>query len=287
VQDTPPGDDRTENPPPDGDEQALAQAATNTPQPTAPAFPSPTAQTDGRIIYEVVEGDTLSAIASRFGIELEQLYALNDLNEDSLIRIGQAVVLGSEGRDGDVDDLPAPLPPGVELGEDGNLIYEVQEGDTLLAIAVRYDLSLEEILALNPALGGDSLLQLGQQIVVGQRRQPESVGGSTDMPQGTGTATPVTQGATATLAATSVMMPTETRSVATATATQALAASEGMGTPSGNDQLEGATREAAPIAERSTPTWLMVVIIFVVITGASGITLLILGARKSAGREPQ
>lgn len=285
LEDIPPGDDGTEDPPPDDDPQALAQAATSTPQPTVPAFASPTAQADGRIIYEVVEGDTLSAIASRFGIELSELYALNDLNDNSLLRIGQTLVLGSEDRSGDLGDVPQPLPPGVELGEDGNLIYEVQEDDTLLAIAVRYDLSLEELLAFNPAISEDSLLQLGQQIVVGQRRQPESVGGSTDIPEGTGTATPAAQQVVATSTSTPVMLPTETRRVATATATQAIAADGPVGTPSQNDGVEGTTRDAVPIAERSTPTWLMVVIVFVVISGASGITLLILGARKSADRE--
>jgi LysM repeat protein len=57
---------------------------------------------------------------------------------------------------------PTPVPP---------LTYEVEPGDTLSSIAVAYNVSMEEILALNPTLDPD-LLQIGQIILI-QHTQPE------------------------------------------------------------------------------------------------------------------
>jgi len=50
---------------------------------------------------------------------------------------------------------PTPLP---------TLEYIVDTGDTLLAIAVRYDVSIQSILQINPGLNSQSILSVGQRI---------------------------------------------------------------------------------------------------------------------------
>lgn len=199
----------------DQTQSSLASAATNS---SADALPTPDSQ--GRIIYEVASGDTLSAIAFRFGVTLEELYRYNDLDENSLLSIGQPLIVGFEGgepAEGTLSPLPvsaAPLPTGVEVRDDGMLVYRVEEGDTLLAIAVRSNLAMEEILALNEGLAEDSFLQIGQEIIVGERRQPQSTGGSTDLPQQAATATPEPlPTATPTATATITPQPTPTEAV--------------------------------------------------------------------------
>ncbi|MFW6068576.1 MAG: endo-1,3-alpha-glucanase family glycosylhydrolase [Chloroflexota bacterium] len=259
----------------------LAQDATATPAQDATPLASPTAQADGRIIYEVAEGDTLSAIAARFGLTLQELYAMNDLDEDSVLTLGQEIVLG-------ISDEPAeegegePLPPGVEVGPDDTLVYQVQENDTLVGIAVEHDLELEELLALNPTLTEDSLLQLGQDIVVGERRQPGSTGGSTDLPEGMAT-TEVTATETVTAASPT---PAVTPSVVAATPTEALAVVEDTATPPSAPpgSEEQAVEEADPPAgagNRPIPSWLIAVGAFVFVTGLSGAVLFYLGSRQS------
>jgi LysM repeat protein len=147
--------------------------------PLVPAA-SPTPRPDGGIVYQAVEGDTLSAIAFRFDVPLEELYTYNELTPDSIINVGQPIILGFAGTPGATSPAAPTLPAGVHARENGTLVYVVEEGDTLLAIAAAHDLRLAELLSMNPDVNKNTLLQIGQEIVVGQRRQPQSVGGSTD-----------------------------------------------------------------------------------------------------------
>ena len=271
----------------DGGENSgsLAQAATNTPAPTL--FASPTPQPDGRVVYEVAEGDTLSAIAFRFNLTLEELYALNELDEAAVLSIGQPIVLGrseeSAIEPGPESTVTQGAPSGA--GEDGTgpETHQVVANDTLLAIAIQYNLTMDQLLALNPTLSEDSLLQLGQELVVGQRDGPESVGGSTDFPEGTATlAVTVT---TAALEPTAPGQATETSSAPSATATQGLAAVSDPNAVQNGDlerdvAIDGGSQEPES-SRQSTPLWLMLVIAFVLVAGVGGVVLYILGARRS------
>jgi hypothetical protein len=60
-------------------------------------FPTPTPGPDGRILYEVQEGDTLWRIASVTGVDLDQLRQLNNLGVDDVIIPGQYLLLGLAG----------------------------------------------------------------------------------------------------------------------------------------------------------------------------------------------
>lgn len=55
-----------------------------------------------------------------------------------------------------ITPTPTPIPP---------LVHQVQEGDTLIAIAVTYDTTVEAILDLNPDVDPD-LLQVGQLLLI-------------------------------------------------------------------------------------------------------------------------
>jgi LysM repeat protein len=50
---------------------------------------------DGTVTYIVQANDTLMGIAARYGISLDTLYALNGLNEKSVIYIGDMILLSS------------------------------------------------------------------------------------------------------------------------------------------------------------------------------------------------
>lgn len=196
---------------------------TPSPPPTATPAASPTPRADGSVVYEVVAGDTLLGIAARFDVSPDDIYAYNNLTPDSVLQVGQSLILVPA-----TGATPAPsptagattLPAGVTLTEAGLLVHQVVTGDTLLAIANQYDLTLEELLALNEGLTRASVLQVGQTIVVGQQRQqPASTGGSTDQPGGTTAATiPATAVATFTPLPTLTLAPATATSAATAAA---------------------------------------------------------------------
>lgn len=251
---------------------AAAQEATSAP------VPSPTARADGSIVYEVQSGDTLSSIAFRFGVPLEELYAYNDLTADSLINVGQSLILGyTEEASTPVPAEPA-VPEGVEVGEDGALVYRVQEGDTLIGIAVQYDLTMEEIYELNDDLTEESVLSVGQPIVVGQRQQPNSIGSSADVPPTatTDVASPtVTSTATATVTRTPSPVPSipplsgTRRGEVAMTGTDAPTPAGGAATPEVNESAASIWTDLLPMVAG-----------IVILLGLSGGILVYIGRRR-------
>jgi LysM repeat protein len=177
--------------------------ATYTPTPVA----SPTAQSDGLIVYVVQPGDSFIHISDMFDVPLEELYALNGLEEGSLLAIGQRLIIGKAGQLGGRN--AGPDYPGALILPNGNIVYQLREGDSLYGIAQRYGLTLDELLELNAGLDETSILQIGQQIVVGFRPLPAEVGGSTDQPILTDTPSPTLE-LTATASATTAPTATAT-----------------------------------------------------------------------------
>lgn len=265
-------------------ENVAAQDETPAPTGTGPASPpsqpSPTAQPDGSIVYEVAEGDTLSAISARFQVPLESLYAYNDLDEDSLLRVGQSIVIGfSDESQAQAGTSPA-IPPGAELRDDGTLVHVVEQGDTLISVAVQYDLTMDEILALNAELTEESLLQVGQDIVIGQRQEPADVGGSTDFPESTASAPP---SPSPDVPETSTPSP-----VPTVTATTQVAEAESSEPADGApDDSPAPTSQAADGSEPASrafnagPTWLPFIAGFIVLLAVTGSVFFYLGWRRS------
>jgi len=184
---------------------------TNTPSPTSSPTPvaSPTAQADGSIIYEVVAGDTFLGIASKFKLNVNTIYDLNNLTAESLLTIGQRLIIGYTNELGQAEQVPSF--PGATIRKDGTAVYKVVEGDTPIGIAVRYGLTLEELFELNSGINAESILRIGQELIVGRLPIPEEVGGSTDRP--TETAISVTETAEPTFTPTTlveIVSPTST-----------------------------------------------------------------------------
>jgi LysM repeat protein len=187
--------------------QPVAQTTplpTNTPKATIAPLPTNTPLPDGRIIYNVQAGDTLISIAVSYGLTLDEIYALNNLKPDALLTIGQPIVVGFDQQIVQATQtavaaaLPAESPtptllegyPNTTIRDnDGAIVYQVKPGNTLIEIAVTYDLTMEELYSLN-GLTDQSIISIGQEIVVGYIPTPEVVGGSADLPLDAPTATP-------------------------------------------------------------------------------------------------
>lgn len=148
-----------------------AQAQTS---PLTP-IPSPTAASNGQITYLVTSGDTLVAIANRFQLNLELLYIYNGLNENSLLTIGQPLILGFTNSYTGTTFLEAY--PHARVRPNGLITHIIQSGETLISIAVNYNIPLEQLYELNQ-LNENSLLQLNQELLIGITPQPQEIGGS-------------------------------------------------------------------------------------------------------------
>ncbi|HSG42571.1 MAG TPA: LysM peptidoglycan-binding domain-containing protein [Anaerolineales bacterium] len=99
----------------------------------------------------VVSGDTLYKIAARCGTSTSALRRANPaIGSGNLIYPGQVLQL-----------------PGAILGTDGGyFIYIVARGDTLKGLAIRFDTTLDALLAGNPEITNANVIYEGQWIKV-------------------------------------------------------------------------------------------------------------------------
>jgi putative chitinase len=104
--------------------------------------------------YTVQSGDTLSGIAQRHGVSLNDLLSANpQISNPNNIQVGQQINLpGGAGG----------TPGGENPGTGGT--YTVRAGDTLSGIAARHGVSLNDLLSANPQISNPNNIQVGQQI---------------------------------------------------------------------------------------------------------------------------
>ncbi len=151
--------------PPATEEVAPAEEASVTPQPS----PTPS----GPRHYTVKEGDTLLAIAIKYGVTVEALAQANDLKEPYPMKIGQELVVpeaieASPTPTSTVAPTPAATASPAAASPtpaSGPQRYTVQEGDTLLAIAIKYGVTVEALAQAND-LKEPYALQIGQELVI-------------------------------------------------------------------------------------------------------------------------
>jgi LysM repeat protein len=181
----------------------FAVAPTATPTPAAIATPTPLA------VYTVRRGDTLFEIAGQYDMSVDDLLAANGLTENDVYTI----------QPGDELKIPAPTPEGAPTassteGESATATpapetYTVRGGDTILAIALRNNVSVEDMLAANGLTINDArTLQPGDELII-----PGPEGIPTATPAATATGAP-TGTSTATPAATVTGVPTPTPTTA-------------------------------------------------------------------------
>ncbi|OJF97194.1 polysaccharide deacetylase family protein [Alkalibacterium sp. 20] len=103
--------------------------------------------------YTVKAGDTLYSIALRYNTTVSRLAQLNNITNTSLIRVGQVLILPGSG------GTTTPPPPSTTI------TYTVKAGDTLYAIALRYNTTVARIVADNN-ISNPSLISIGQRLII-------------------------------------------------------------------------------------------------------------------------
>jgi uncharacterized protein YkwD len=105
----------------------------------------------GEMSYVVTSGDTLLALAMRFDVPMAAIQLRNDLGASHIIQVGQSLTI-----------------PRAEAWSSASpywMLHEVGAGETLGEIANVYDLSQQDLLAVNDSIQPD-LLSVGQPIVL-------------------------------------------------------------------------------------------------------------------------
>lgn len=100
--------------------------------------------------YVVKSDDTLSGIAQKFGVTVDNLVAWNGIANKNLINVGQVLTV-----------------------KGGTSIYTVKAGDTLSGIAQKFGTTTEALASLNE-IDNPDLIQIGQRIKVNGTVKPTS-----------------------------------------------------------------------------------------------------------------
>jgi LysM repeat protein len=115
--------------------------------------------------YVVRKGDTLQSIAEKFSLPVEEVARLNGLSSPDTIYPGQKLNMG--GADSDDEPSGKAAHKKKEI-----VVYKVRRGDTLCAIASRFNVTIEEILSTNN-MSSSRQIYPGQKlrIVTGNRKR--------------------------------------------------------------------------------------------------------------------
>lgn len=101
------------------------------------------------LVHRVKPGDTISGISQFYDVSVKVILEINGISDVDNIFVGQELRLPPDAR-----TLPAATVPAT---------YRVQSGDTLSAIAVKFGVSIEELLSVNGLKDADSIFE-GQEI---------------------------------------------------------------------------------------------------------------------------
>lgn len=113
--------------------------------------------------YTVEKGDNLWSIAKRYNVSLNELYAANGLNKNSVLRIGQQIQVPVEGGTASISTVSADTYQPTSFNQ-GSTSYTVKRGDTLSKIANQYDTSVRAIKAANSMTS--DLIRVGDTLVI-------------------------------------------------------------------------------------------------------------------------
>ncbi|GMV92738.1 MAG: hypothetical protein AMXMBFR82_25160 [Candidatus Hydrogenedentota bacterium] len=129
--------------------QVLVVSAPGTAAPTAPSTVEPDIVTAS---HTVASGESPWTIASKYGMDLGDLLAMNGLSKNAVLRTGQTLkVAGATG-------TSSPLPAASQG-------HTVKSGESAWTIAQKYGVSVDDLLAAN-GLSKNSVLKAGQELKV-------------------------------------------------------------------------------------------------------------------------
>jgi len=144
---------------------------TPAPTPAQPPTATPTS-TGGDGTYTVEAGDTVYAIALKFGITVEELASANNMTVEQIaqLSVGQKLII-PKAAPGEQQPVTTATPEGAEPvststpAAAGGGTYTVQDGDYPTSIAEKFGISAEALMEAN-GITDPSSLKLGQVLVI-------------------------------------------------------------------------------------------------------------------------
>ena len=88
-------------------------------------------------MHIVSEGDTLWSIAKKYKIEIKELTAINSLDRNAILKLGQQLSIGNKNIHRNIESKKRTI------------LYSVKQGDNLYKISDLFDVSVKSIEELN------------------------------------------------------------------------------------------------------------------------------------------
>ncbi len=120
-------------------------------------LPNVSGYCSGGRLYTIKPGDTLQAIATAYGVPLDQLIRANPyINQNNLLP-GQIICIPPAAKPvPPAPAPPAPVPPAPACPT-GYTAYTVRQGDSFAAIQITYNVSYQALAQANPNVNLDAL----------------------------------------------------------------------------------------------------------------------------------
>jgi LysM repeat protein len=95
--------------------------------------------------YSVKDGDTLFNISQKYNVRWDSIAQINNLAEPYILHAGQSLKI-----------------PQATTSKVPNKVYTIKTGDTLVSIAKQFNITADDIIAVNPNLQQSDLITVGQ-----------------------------------------------------------------------------------------------------------------------------
>jgi len=142
--------------------QTPTPSLTPTATPTPPFTPTPPPPRE----YKVQPGDSIFYIADIFQVNYTDILAFNGLTENSILQVGQTILIPPPTPAPTLTPTPLDNAPALSPTPK-QIIYVVQQGETLIAIAQRYGTTVAAIMAANNIQNPDQI-RAGDQLIIPQ-----------------------------------------------------------------------------------------------------------------------
>jgi len=143
-------------------EQDNAAAMGHSASAPVPAIPA----SSGSRHYTVKQGDTLTSIAKGAGVTVTEMETANNLKPASMLHLGQLLTIPAKGATKPVAETAKPEAAPKKTDDTAPArTYTVKGGDRLLFIAKRFNVSPDELIAVNK-IKDPAKLQIGQSLKI-------------------------------------------------------------------------------------------------------------------------
>jgi len=166
------------------------------------------------VIHIVRPGENLYLIANRYGVTVRAIMQANGLRNPNVIYVGQQLAIPTSAGGTPTSTATPMATVTLTSSPEGEQVHIVQRGQTLYAIALRYNVTVGELMRVN-GLRNPNLIRVGQRLIIPSVPAPTTLPPA-GLPADTPTATP-TEPVASTLTPVAPAIPTPAEAAPTPT----------------------------------------------------------------------